>query len=73
MKHIGVKVDPIWPRDRARNWIDRHLREVGRFHKLVEATVTEDIFKVELPDQTGREGQPKTEASRMFNLSNPRQ
>jgi len=51
MKHIRVKVDLIWPRDRASSGINCHLRKVGRFPQLVEETPTERILKIELPDE----------------------
>ena len=57
MKHIRVKVDPVWPRDCARNRINRHLRKVDRFPQLVEKTLTEGIVKVELTDETVSEGE----------------
>jgi hypothetical protein len=63
VKYVRIKVDPVWPCDCARNGIDRDLRKVGRFPELVEETLAEDIPKVELPDDTVSEGQPKTEVS----------
>jgi hypothetical protein len=71
MKHIRVKVDLIWPRDRASSGINCHLRKIGRFPQLVEETPTESILKIELSDQAVSEGQAKTEVSQIFNLRNP--
>jgi hypothetical protein len=45
VKHIRVKVDLIWPCDRACRGINRYLREVGRDPQLVEETPTQCILK----------------------------
>jgi hypothetical protein len=71
MKHIRVKVDRIGPCDCAGNRINGHLRKIGRFPQLVEKTLTQGIFKIELPDETVSKGQAKAEVSQMFNLRNP--
>jgi hypothetical protein len=70
VKDIGVKVDLVWPRDRARGGINCHARKVGRFPQLVEEPLTEGIFKIELPDEAVGESQAETEVTQMFNLRN---
>ena len=73
MKHIGVKVDPVRPRDCASRRIDGHLGKVDRFSQLLKDAFIEGTLKVNVSDQPVREGQPKTEVSQVLDLRNPGQ
>ena len=64
VEHIGVKVDPVGPRDRASRRIDGDLGKVGRFSQLLEETLIEGTFEVDVSDEAVGEGQPETEISK---------